>query len=224
VGRKQWALTTEEQLELSSVESGGRKPDEWSPAPMRVATTPESVDVPLERRHEIALAVYVSEIDPNLEIALRSFRPDDLWNLLRALQQAEHGVGRNRMSAVQEGEAEYRAHADQFVLAWRDCRRLRLRLVGLARQRGLRGFDDPSAPRYRNSLPPESQHLLSLTSVENLLLSQAGYRVALWLTQRKHISVVDRARHLVRTRREIVALLASAGLSYERVASMLIAA
>jgi hypothetical protein len=218
-GRKQWRLTSAEQLTLSSVRVDGRSPDEWSVSRLRAART-ASDDVPYERRREIALAMYVFEVDNNLSIALRSFLPEDIWNLLRGLQQAEHGVGSNRMDALRDGEAEYREHADHFVQAWRDCYRLRERLVALARTNGLRGFDDPAGARFTNSRPLESQHLQSLLSVEHLLLEHAGYRAAMWLTARKRRAEVDRPKHRVGTRREIIGLLDDSDLGYERVASL----
>ncbi len=219
-GRKQWALSKVERCELASARISDRAPGEWPVSQMRASRSPLGDGVTLERRKEIALAIYVTEVDKTLEHALREFLPDDLWNLLRALELAEHGVTLGRKSALREGEAEYRSHADQLVLAWRDCRRLRERLLAMAAARGLRGWDDPDGPRYRNSLPPESQHRGALMSIENTLLQHASHRVALWLSARTRVARVDRAKHRVAVRRAVVALLADAGLGYERIAAL----
>lgn len=221
-GRKQWALNKDEQSLLASTGVLGREM-EWSASQMRALRRPEPDGVPIEQRKTMALAVYVTEVDGTLELALREFLPDDLWNLLRALELAQTGVTRGRRNALRDGEAEYRSHADQLVVAWRDCRRLRLRLQSIAAARGLRGWDDPDAPRYLQSAPLETEHRLAIATVENELLQHAAYRVMLWLDARVRTARVDRHGHLVRVRRTIVALLSSSGLGYQRVAALITA-
>lgn len=222
--RNLWGLNTDERAELKAMVAQLGDPPALAGAlhPMRALRPPGSdYDGMSEHMQQFALKEYVTAIDRNLALALRSFMPDELWALLRAIEAADTGPSPSRVTVLNEGREEYRTLATEAVDAWRDVRRGRVRVLAMAEKRGLRGWDAPLQRRYLNSAPLESEYRTALMTVETSLLSYAGQRVALWLSACERADRVARSKRRGTTmRREVVALLGAAGLGYQRIVSL----
>jgi hypothetical protein len=193
-------------------------PSAHSLAGQRAFRNPVPDVMPLERREEVMLSVYASSMHENLTAALREFLPDDLWRLLRSLEVAVRGTPRRR--DLHGSLREFLDHADQGVGCWRDFRRVRERVLTIAARHGLRGWDPPDKPKYRNSAPLETHHHDAVMATESTLLAYAAQCVSRWLAQRTLFDELDRPKQQVAWRREIVTLLASCDLGCERIATL----
>lgn len=222
--RTKWKLEAVERAELRAVIAELGAPPAFAGAlhPRTVLLRPSDDPEMLDRRAKLAQRDYVTAIDKHMHKALRSFMPDELWDLLHALDGAHTEMAKaRRRSSLEAGRKEYEALATEAVQTWLALRRARELALTMATKRGLRGWDDPDGTRYLNSAPLECDHRMALLAIEKAFLLHAAQRVALWMDARERVDrASSRKQATTRTRRDAVSLLTSAGLGYRAIATL----